>query len=287
MEIWGRKNSTAARAQRTVGTFALLVALLAAGCGSSSSSSTTRTTQTQASGAQSSSAATQNTSKQIPPAAASAAGKPLTVRLLAKLPPEHRPSGSQPHLVGLTGSLSDQLLTIAGDAGAFWQKQASTVGAQIPPTTVTVVDQTPATCGTQTIATGDPDYYCFLNNTVLLTLAYINKYYVPIGNVAVAEDVGELYGLHVLEVLGLYKLLDAHKLTHVEIWRAGACMSGAWMYTVYQRKLFSPGDLQALGKLFASYAGNGTTAQDWVTSFDTGFQTGDPSKCIPAAAAAP
>jgi predicted metalloprotease len=148
-----------------------------------------------------------------------------------------------------------------------------------------IIDQAPATCGKTTVTSDTgPAYYCFLDNSILLPVGYITKYYSPIGNAAVAELIGELYGLHVAQVLGFYNLKATGKLSQNDIYKSGVCFSGAWLYTVYQRNQFQPGDLNALGKLFAGYAGNGTTAQDWVNAFDTGFQTGNPVKCIPPAA---
>ena len=224
---------------------------------------------------------------QIPRGAKSTGNEKLTVKTLVKLSgarkaPTH---GPEAHLAGLTGPLSQQLLIIANDVAAFWTQQANKANVQIPPTTATIVGSTPSTCGTQPVTTNDPAIYCPSTNALLLSLGWFNKNYVPLGNAAVAEVVGELYGFHVSDVLGLLKLGDSGKLTHTDIYKTDICFSGAWMYTVYQRKLFQRGDLQALGKLFASYAGAGrVTARSWVSAFELGFQSGDPTKCIPAAA---
>lgn len=270
---------------RTVG-WALIVALGTAGCGSSSTSTATKTSAALTSTTTTAASKAANVSKQVPAGVTSTGKRKLTVKDLAALPRESR-AGVKPKISGFGSSVSDQLQGFANDVATFWTQQANKLSALIPATTVVIVDTTPVTCGNQTIASTEPPVYCHLTNSVLFTLSYITAHYVPIGNAAVAEVVGELYGYHVANVLGFFTLEAAGKLTQTDIYKAGVCFSGAWLYTVYERNQFQPADLQALGNLFATYAGNGTTQADWLAAFESGFQTGDPTKCIPAAAAPP
>jgi hypothetical protein len=258
----------------------IALAALATGCGSSQSTSTASSSVPTASPTSTTvDQARPNVSFEVPIGVTPTGTRQLTIKTLAELPPSHRAGGLGPRILGLSGTpVSDQLKATANDAAVFWTRVANGSKLKLPPSRVTIVDGTPGTCAGHQYTTDDPAQYCFSTNTALLTLGWFTKHIEPIGNAALAATVGEIYGFHVTNALGLEKLVGTGHVTENDVFKAAVCFSGAWLYTVYERNFFENGDLQALGNLFASY-GDVHAARDYLSAFERGFQRGDPTGC--------
>lgn len=253
-------------------------------CGSSSSSSgsAASTPTTSASVPSTTTASAGAPSERIPRHVAVTGTKPLsgaTVALLRRGP--RAATGVKPRITPLQGlPVKSQLLSVANDVAAFWTNLANRSNVRLPPARVAVIGRTPLICNGRKITTNGLPGYCPANTTVYLPLASLTKLWAPIGNAALAEVVGESYGYHIAYEAGFYSKVSSNDLT-----RAGVCFSGAWMYTVYQRGLIQPGDIEAIGRLLTDY---GSTkpghlrVADFIKSFNTGYLSGVPGKCVPA-----
>jgi hypothetical protein len=262
---------------------AVTVTVLVVGCGSSSHSSaraTTTTTTTAPSGAP------PNVTIRLP---GTSHGVRPNVAALRHLPEVHA-SGIRAHLAGVDGlSLSQKLQALADNADSYWVRVSTRLSWQLSSATVTIVDQTPVTCGSSQIATTDNPAYCRADQNIALPLAFIQSNIEPIGDAAVALVISDLYGYHIENVLGVSA--PSSGLAPADLQEIDSCLSGTyfanWLHPSGSRAIqLSSGDEAAVNKLIAAETATpggpgAVTATQLTAAFNKGAVGRRPSLCIP------
>jgi predicted metalloprotease len=250
------------------------VALVLAGCGSSSSSSTPTTSSTSQSATSSAGAA--NKTAKLP---GTTGTKRLTLATLSHASVQKRFHG---RLTGLEGlSLTQKLITLATSVSSFWSPLFQNSQAQLPAATINIIDQSPVTCGNNTITSSGTPQYCFSDASLDLPVSTIQSNIAPIGDAAVALMISDLYGFHIERALGV---LNSSSLTAADLLKLDSCFSGLYFFSIQGH--LTAADGTAVGKLIAATAPpggspNSVTAADLLTWFTKGFHgSGKMSACV-------
>jgi predicted metalloprotease len=198
----------------------------------------------------------------------------------------HR-SGVRPRFSGLEGlTLPQKLTTLGTSVASFWSPLFTGSQAKLPPATITIVDQTPATCGSNQIATTDPPEYCADDGSIDLTLSFIQSNVdQPIGDAADALVVSDLYGFHVEKAIGA---LSDSNLTAADLSKMDSCFSGLYFWSIQSH--LNATDEAAINKFIAETAppgsqgsSNTATAADLTAAFNKGIlANGQLSACLPS-----
>ncbi len=262
---------------------ALVLGVLASGCGSSSSTTSTasRTTTTR-----NAAAAHVILIRGVP--SPSGAVKPTTVAI-TRLKPVPKASGIAPRISGLrTLPLQQQLSTLDGDLNSFWGQVFAKSNIQWPQASEAFVSsapvQTPCT-NRPTIAPTDPWFLC--QSTFYWTLPWIQQNISPKGDVVLAFDVGVFWSLHVQDVLGFTQALEQGQISKAQYAAQTLCLTGVWVRTIGQRNLFEQGDTQALNGILDTLQGvdgigpPDVTQQSLASAFVSGYNNGAPGQCAP------
>lgn len=258
-----------------------------AGCGSSSSSSTTST----GSSTTSSASAAAAHPRPIPAVAAKSGATKPDSGTLAKLHPVAKGSGAQAHLGGLGKlQLSQAVQVVSGDINKFWSGQFANANVQWPPMQDVIVDQSAVStqCQRSTVAPTDPWYLCDGQNggTFYWTIPWMQQNIdTDQGGVNLAFNMAELWSFHILNVVGATSQLQSGSLSKAQ-WAEGAvCLTGIYVRSLSDRKLFEQGDAQTANQFvqsLSSVAGIGSpdvSSQQLQQAFSTGFNSGQPSGC--------
>jgi hypothetical protein len=265
----------------------LALAALAAGCGSSThttsaASATTPTTAT-------TTAATTKAGHHGGPIVTKlpgTAGQKGSLATLGKLP-RVRPQTVRSHLTGFTGeTVPDKLTSYAADVASVWNFEFSNLGpTQLPPATVTIIDQTPASCGSAQVGPDSSPQYCAAAQSVDLPVATLTSQIAPLGDAALLLVVSDLYGYHVENALGLLNTMSPSQLTILD-----SCLSG--VYFTEARNHLQSADETSVNKFLALQAapastGSGgatpVTAAALTTAFNKGLMTnGYYTGCLPS-----
>lgn len=275
---------------RAIGSLLSIAAVAAAlgGCGSSSSSSSTTHTSTGTSTTATNSGTGPNTTRGLPGSPAGAKATPLSLAHVRIERPAVRP---QFHgLENLT--LTQKLTTLSGQVASFWGQAFQNSHLQLPPSNVTVVDQTAVTCGSQQIASSDPPQYCRQDGSIALPLQFIDRSVAPIGDAALALVVSDLYGYHVEDALGL--LAPSAALSPADLEKTDSCLSGVYFLVLESQHTLTAGDESAVNTLLTAKAGpsgasggTGVTASDLTAAFNKGIESRlRASVCLPQRATA-
>ncbi len=257
----------------------LTLAPLAAGCGSSAhtQSATSPATRTATS-------------------TATAHGGPVVTKLhgtvgqkgslatLTKLPRVRR-RFVQSHLIGFAGvTLPDKLMSYATDISSLWSNEFAGLGpTQLPPATLTIIDQTPVMCGSAQVGPDSSPQYCAAVQSIDLPLGTLSAQVAPLGDAALLLVVSDLYGYHVENALGLLNSLSPSELETLD-----SCLSG--VYFTEARNHLQPSDETSVNQLIALQAATASTgagagqvtAADLTAAFNKGLMTnGDYRGCVP------
>jgi uncharacterized protein len=195
---------------------------------------------------------------------------------------------------------------VAGDVEATWQRLFSESGQTYEKTTIVLYDdQVTSGCGTTSSAVGP--FYCPLDRKVYLDLPFMEELQQRLGangDFAQAYIVAHEIGHHVQNLLGVMDDVDrarqddpgsANDLS-VRLELQADCLAGIWAHAANaQGDLLEPGDLEeglnaaaAVGDDRIQSQGGGRvdpdsfthgTAEQRVTWFRKGFETGDPTAC--------
>jgi uncharacterized protein YceK len=280
--VVGPKRS---RTLRAIPLMLVTGAALLAGCGSSSSSSSSTSTSASTTTATTAAAAA-NVTISLHGNGETGQGTTATLRLLPKASPA---GGLQPKLAGLQGlSFPQKLQTFGDDVANFWGQSFKAGKVNLPAVKMTLVDTSPATCGSTSISTTDKPTYCGPDGAIYLPVAYMSRTLEPIGDAAVLLEVSALYGYHIEDSLGFFTAAQQGKITGAQLRELNMCLSGVYFSSVGKRNLLTSGDSTAVAKLIAAKAdapgtpaSNATvTARDLTNAFVTGFKSANPGACV-------
>jgi hypothetical protein len=195
--------------------------------------------------------------------------------------------------------------SVTEDVQASWEEQFRAAGQDYPETQLVVFEEgTQTGCGPGSAATGP--FYCPADSLVYLDLGFFqelsDRFGAP-GDTAIAYVVAHEFGHHVQNVLGISDDVrsaqqsdpDRANELSVRLELQADCLAGVWAYSVYERELLDPGDVEeALAAAAAvgddrlqSQAGGGVNPETWTHGsseqrtawFNRGFETGDFNSC--------
>ncbi len=266
----------------------VLAALAVAACGSSAHSSTVSssrsTAATSTAAASSTQAATgRSVTVKLPGEAAGPAGARPTA---LGTPAQVRRHLVQARLVGFGGefSFSQRLVSYAQAVNGFWQHIAQVNQLNLLPATAHVIDQSPASCGSEQITTSDPFQYCAADRSVDLPVQFMASHVDPLGAAATLLVVSDMYGYNFLNSVGV---LSSMSPTALQL--SDACFSGFFFGAapgVVKGARFTPGDEEAVTALLAQQGAGGSlapagsvTAQALIAAFNKGA-LGPGSVCL-------
>lgn len=269
-----------------------LAILAVAGCGSSSSSSTvTSSSSTPASSTSSSQSAA---AAQLKPIAA-VAGRPGAAKAgpgtLTKLHRVAKGTGPQAHLGGLGKlQLTQAVQVVSSDLNKFWSGQFASANIQWPPMQDAIVSSSPVStqCQRSTVAPSDPWYLCDAPNggTFYWTIPWMQQNIATDqGGVNLAFDMAELWSFHILNLVGATSQLQSGSLPKAQWAQAAVCVTGIYVRSLSDRKLFEQGDQQTVTQFIQALSSVGGIGSPDVSSaqlqqaFTTGFKSGQPSGC--------
>jgi hypothetical protein len=242
-----------------------MVALV--GCGGTTSHTTASTTATTASGSVPAQSA--NVSRPLNGFRGATPGTPAAARRLRIPPP-----GVRARFSGLENlTVAEKLDKISTHTAGLWAAVFQNAGLNLPPATVTIVDQVPASCDGQTVTSTDPPRYCLSNATILLPLAFMTSQVAPIGDAALALVVADQYGYHVEAALHL--LGSGAPLSLVQSEEADSCLSGIYFTELFAENVLQGSDEAAVNKILAAKAGpaaGGVSAAELTAAFNTGLR---------------
>jgi predicted metalloprotease len=207
---------------------------------------------------------------------------------LAALAHVKAPKRPQAHWAGLDGlSLTQKMATITTSVASFWSPLFQGNQLPLPAATVTIVDQTPGTCGSNQITTNDVPQYCIGTGTVFLPLGYFQTNIAPIGDAAVGLDISDLYGYHIENALGAFK---NSSLTQIDLRTIDSCFSGLYFGAIQQN--LTPADAASVNKFIAATAppasqaaARQVTADQLTAAFNKGIlANANVAACLPASA---
>jgi hypothetical protein len=255
--------------RRAIASLPLLVALV--GCGGGSSHTTTMSKSTPS--------ATANVSRRLP---GSGGGTPATAAAAARL--RISPPGVHTSFSGLENlTVGEKLDRISTHAAGLWAAVFQNARLNLPPATVTIVDQVPASCDGQTVSSADPPRYCIADATILLPLAFMTSNVAPIGDAALALVVADQYSYHVEAALHL--LGSGSQLSLAESEKADSCLSGIYFTELSAENHLQGSDEAAVNKVLADKAGpaaGGVSAAELTAAFNTGLRAGYKlAACVP------
>jgi predicted metalloprotease len=259
------------------------VALALAACGSSTSSSTPAPASSSTSSAPGTSTATSTAATSAPNATHAIQGvtgrRPASFSVLAHAT-LHK--GRKPHLTGLDGlSVEQKLVALSTSVASFWEPMFTGAQATLPPATIVVVDQTPAACGQTQVTSSSPPLYC-IDGHIYLTLGFMTDHLEPIGDAAVALEVADMYGYHVLNAAGAFK--PSANISAAALQEDDSCLSGLYFQSIEQQ--LEGSDVTAVNNFFAASAapagsGAGASAAQLTSAFNVGVDGPlDPSRCL-------
>ncbi len=259
------------------------LALTLAACGSSSSSSTTAHSSSTTASTPASTTATTSTT----------ASAPNATHAIPGVPGQHPASFSalahatvhkarKAHLTGLDGlSVEQKLVALSTGVASFWAPIFTSAQATLPPANIVVVDQTPATCGNTQVTSSSAPLYC-TDGHIYLTLGFVTNNLEPIGDAAVALEVADMYGYHVLNAAGAFK--SSANITAAALQEDDSCLSGLYFQTIEQQ--LEGSDVTAVNKFFTASAapagsGSGASAAQLTSAFNIGVDGPlDTSRCL-------
>jgi predicted metalloprotease len=270
------------------------VILALAGCGSSSSSSSTTSTSSSATATSSASAAAavKATPKPIPGTASPASATPVAKAKLTKLRKVTKSAGNGAHLAGLGKlSLTQAVQEVSGDLNSFWSQEFASSGVQWPAMQDVIVDSSAVQTqcsGRATVAPTDPWYLCDSPSGGIFywTIPWMQQNIdTDAGGVNLAFNMAELWSFHILNLFGFTSQLQSGSEPAADWAQQAVCLTGVYVYSLNQRKLFEQGDEQTVNTFITSLSAvNGITSPD-VTgqqlqqAFVAGFNSGTPSTC--------
>jgi hypothetical protein len=256
---------------------ALLAALVLAGCGSSSSTTSTTTSSSTTSAA--------HAARRLPGATS---GARPTLATLHRLP-RARPHVVRARFAGISGlALPAKLTTLADNVASFWALEFQGAQVQLTPASLNLVADTPVTCGSRRLSTTDAPLYCVPDQSLDLTLGFIQSNVEPIGDAALALLVSDIYGYHVENVLGAFN--PSAGLGAAQLAQMDSCFSGAYFYYLQAKRVLGPGDEAAVNKLLAKLApvagspgaSAGASLDQLTTAFNQGIESqGNAGVCLP------
>lgn len=264
---------------------AAAAAALLAGCGSSSKKSTSSTSASSSS-TPATSATTSTTSSGTNKTQKLRGSTGTHKATLAEFAHVTIHKAPRAHFSGLDGlTLEQKLQTFGSSAANFWSPLFTGQNAKLGPATINIIDQTPASCGGKPVGTNDPPVYCEDGN-IDLTLGFIQSNIAPIGDAAVALNVSDLYGYHVINALGG---LNNPNFPAADVQKLDSCLSGLYFWSIQQH--LDGNDAAAVNKYISEIAppgaagSSGTTATvgDLTKAFNVGIMAnGKLSACLPS-----
>lgn len=257
------------------------VALALAACGSSASSSTTAHTSSTPATSTTTSTATASAPNATHAIPGVTGRRPASFALLAHA---RLHKSRKAHLTGLDGlSVEQKLVALSTSVASFWAPVFTGAQATLPPADIVVVDQTPVSCGQTQITSSSSPLYC-TDGHIYLTLGFMTDNLEPIGDAAVALEVADMYGYHVLNAAGAFK--PSANISAAALQEDDSCLSGLYFQSIQQQ--LEGSDVTAVNKFFAASAapagsGSGASAAQLTSAFNVGVDGPlDPSRCLQA-----
>jgi hypothetical protein len=105
------------------------------------------------------------------------------------------------------------------------------------------------------------------------------------GGVNLAFNMSELWSIHILDIVGATQQMESGSLPKGQWAQSLICLTGVYVYSLNERKLFETGDQQSVTSFeqaLTSVVGIGSpdvTQQQLVSAFQAGSQSGSPSTC--------
>ncbi|MBV9465502.1 MAG: neutral zinc metallopeptidase [Solirubrobacterales bacterium] len=267
---------------------AVSVGIALAGCGSSSSSSSTASSSsTSASATTPATAAVAAHKTRVHGNPAHAGTIKPSPAALTKLVKVAKSTGPAAHIVGISKLPLDQQLTLLdGDINTFWAHEFSNSNVQWPQAEQVLITSKPVQTGCSdrpTVAPTDPWLLC--DPVFFWPLPWISQNISNKGDVNLAFSVAEMWSFHVQNVLGFTQQLQQGSLSKGQWAQQTLCLTGIWVRTLSDRKLFEQGDTQAAQTFLGALTNvNGITAPDvspqaLQQAFFVGYNSGAPGNC--------
>lgn len=195
--------------------------------------------------------------------------------------------------------------TVFNDVQDFWDQTFSASGSTYEYATLVIFeDAVQSGCGTAPASAGP--FYCPLDKKVYLDLSFfrqLEQQFDAPGDFAAAYVIAHEVGHHIQNLTGVNPEVrrlqqenpsEANELSVKQELQAD-CLAGVWGYTIFDRNLLEPGDVEeALGAATAvgddtiqENAGMDINPETWthgsseqrVEWFNRGFESGDPGQC--------
>jgi hypothetical protein len=263
------------------------ITLALAGCGSSSSSSSTSSTST-------SSAHAVAAHPHAIPAVASPAGAVAPAKAgLRRLRRVAKGAGFAAHLAGLGKlPLTQAVQEVSGDLNKFWSSEFASSGVQWPAMQDVIVDsspvQTQCSSGRATVAPTEPWYLCdgSSGGTFYWTIPWMQQNVATdAGGVNLAFSMAEMWAFHIQNLFGFTAQLQSGSLPKGQWAQQSVCLTGIYVRSLSDRKLFEQGDQQTVQNFITSLSGVAgigapdVSSQQLQQAFSAGFNSGAPSTC--------
>lgn len=272
--------------------------VLLAGCGSSSSSSSSSSSPSSSSSSSTSASTTASSPaaaahpRPIPGVGSVSGGVPLTRASLHKLRRVAKGGGVAAHLGGLGKlPLTQAIAVVSSDVNHFWSTEFANSGIQWPAMQQVLVTSGPVSTGCSvraTIAPTDSWFLCDGQNggTFYWTLPWIQQNIATDpGGVNLGFGVAEMWSYHILNLSGATAQLSSGALSKGQWAQQVVCLTGIYVRSLNQRKLFERGDQQAFDSFLGALSSvSGITAPDvtrqqLTSAFLAGFNSGTVSTC--------
>jgi predicted metalloprotease len=220
------------------------------------------------------------------------ASKP-TPASLAKLARIGKGSGVTPHFAGANNHapLETQIQELDVDLNNFWSKVFAESNIQWPEAKEGFVGASAVKTECEnTVAPTGPPSIC--NSTVYWPLPFMEQQVVPQGKGALGIDVAISWSFVVQNVLGFHQALEEKKVEQGEFAKQNLCLTGLYVRSVADRKLFEAGEEEAAIKFLAAGLDNltepGVNKHELGEAFLNGVRSGMASTCgIPSSSPTP
>jgi predicted metalloprotease len=188
--------------------------------------------------------------------------------------------------------------TVLGSNNDLWQQIFSQNNqTYAPPKLVLFRTATNSGCGTATSQVGP--HYCPVDSTIYLDETFFdeltNRLGAQGGDVAEAYVISHEVGHHAQNELGIIAQAQNSNESSIQVELQADCFAGLWAYSIRDKQVFQPGEIQEAMDAAAAVGDDRIqekvtgqinpetwthgSSQQRVTAFNTGYQTGDFSRC--------